>query len=57
MKKTVVSVHKEEELSKAKDYAEQLLQGIIAKLKEVDSHIDKFAIDWTVDRMPATTEI
>lgn len=52
--KVIVSVHKEDELAKAKEYAELLLKGIIENLKEVDSSIGKYAIDWTVERMPAT---
>lgn len=52
--KTVVEVHKEEELAKAKEYAETLLNGIMSNLEAVDSSIGKYAIDWTVERMPAT---
>lgn len=52
--KAVVDVHKEEELAKAKEYAEKLLDGIMSNLEAVDASIGQYAIDWTVERMPAT---
>ncbi len=52
--KAVVDVHKEEELAKAKEYAEKLLDGIMNNLEAVDASIGQYAIDWTVERMPAT---
>lgn len=52
--KVVVDSHKEEELAKAMGYAQKLMEGIITNIDVVDENIGKYAIDWTVERMPAT---
>ena len=52
--KSVVDARKEEELTKAFEYAKKLMAGIIDNLAAVDESIGKYAIDWTVERMPAT---
>lgn len=52
--KTIVDVHKEEELTKAMEYAQKLMNGILSNIEVVDESIGKYAIDWTVERMPAT---
>lgn len=52
--KTIVDVHKEEELTKAMEYAQKLMNGILSNIEAVDESIGKYAIDWTVERMPAT---
>ena len=39
---------------KAKAYAEAVLQGVLANLAEIDAKLSEFAVDWTVERMPAT---
>ncbi len=52
--KTVVDAHKEEELTKAMEYAQKLMDGILSNVEAVDESIGKYAIDWTVERMPAT---
>ena len=45
---------KEEEITEEKDgYALMLLQGVIDNRSQIDAKINEFAIDWTLDRMPA----
>ena len=39
---------------KAKEYAECVLNGVMANLAEVDGKLSEYAVDWTVERMPAT---
>ena len=39
---------------KAKAYAEAVLNGVLANLAEIDAKLSEFAVDWTVERMPAT---
>jgi N utilization substance protein B len=34
-------------------YAEELLEGIIMELELLDAQIDKYAINWDIERMPA----
>lgn len=34
-------------------YAEELLEGIIMELELLDAQINKYAINWDIDRMPA----
>ncbi len=46
--------HEPEAAAKARGYAQMLLQGIVANMKEIDGRIDEYAIDWTVERMPST---
>lgn len=46
--------HAHEAAAKARSYAEMLLNGITANMKEIDRRIDEYAIDWTVERMPST---
>ena len=46
--------HEEPNAPKAKDYALLLVQGVLAHKEEIDAELTKYAIDWTVERMPAT---
>lgn len=39
---------------KAKAYAETVLNGVVANLAEIDAKLSEYAVDWTVERMPAT---
>jgi N utilization substance protein B len=39
---------------KAKEYAECVLNGVMANLAEIDGKLSEYAVDWTVERMPAT---
>ncbi|MFP4020310.1 MAG: transcription antitermination factor NusB [Halanaerobium sp.] len=34
-------------------YAEELLEGIIMELELLDAQIDQYAINWSIERMPA----
>lgn len=38
---------------KAKDYAAGVLQGVLVNLEAIDAKLAQYAVDWTVDRMPA----
>lgn len=46
--------HEEENAPKARDYASDVLAGVLANLAEIDAKIGSYAIDWTVERMSAT---
>lgn len=46
--------HPEEDVLAAKEYAAALLTGVVENKEAVDSKIGEYAIDWTVERMPAT---
>ena len=46
--------HDEENAPKAYDYALQLVQGVLANKEAIDARLGQYAIDWTVERMPAT---
>ena len=46
--------HDEENAPKAYDYALQLVQGVLANKEAIDARLGEYAIDWTVERMPAT---
>lgn len=39
---------------KAKEYAETVLKGVVANVAEIDAKLSEYAVDWTVERMPAT---
>ena len=39
---------------KAKEYAECVLNGVMENLEAIDSKLSGYAVDWTVERMPAT---
>ena len=39
---------------KAKEYAECVLNGVMENLEAIDSKLSEYAVDWTVERMPAT---
>ncbi len=39
---------------KAKNYAECVLNGVLANVADIDDKLSQFAVDWTVERMPAT---
>lgn len=38
---------------KARAYAQAVLNGVLANNEAIDTKIGEFAIDWTLDRMPA----
>ena len=38
---------------KARVYAQDVLNGVLANNEAIDTKIGEFAIDWTLDRMPA----
>lgn len=38
---------------KAKEYAEGVLNGVLANMEAIDAKLAQYAVDWTVDRMPA----
>lgn len=38
---------------KGKEYATTVLAGVIANLATIDEQIGEFAIDWSIERMPA----
>ncbi|MDO5787095.1 MAG: transcription antitermination factor NusB [Phascolarctobacterium sp.] len=46
--------HDEENAPKAYDYALALVQGVLANKEAIDARLSEYAIDWTVERMPAT---
>ncbi|MCD7974747.1 MAG: transcription antitermination factor NusB [Phascolarctobacterium sp.] len=49
-----LSVRQEPHVEKAREYAEDVLKGVRERLAEIDEKIGQYAIDWTVERMPAT---
>ena len=38
---------------KAKEYAHDVLNGVLANCEAIDARISEYAIDWTLERMPA----
>ncbi len=38
---------------KDKDYAATILNGVLANLAAIDEKLGQYALDWTVERMPA----
>lgn len=38
---------------KARAYAQDVLNGVLANNEAIDAKIGEFAIDWSLDRMPA----
>lgn len=38
---------------KAKAYAQDVLNGVLANSEAIDARISEYAIDWTLERMPA----
>ena len=46
--------HDEDNAPKAYDYALTLVQGVLANKAAIDERLSQYAIDWTVERMPAT---
>ena len=46
--------HEEENAPKAYDYALTLVQGVLDNKEAIDGRLSEYAIDWTVERMPAT---
>lgn len=37
----------------AKEYAQDVLNGVLANSEAIDARISEYAIDWTLERMPA----
>ena len=46
--------HEEENAPKASAYALALVEGVMANKEAIDARLSEYAIDWTVERMPAT---
>ena len=46
--------HEEANAPKAYDYALTLVQGVLDNKEAIDGRLSEYAIDWTVERMPAT---
>ena len=44
----------EHEEEKASAYALALVEGVMANKEAIDARLSEYAIDWTVERMPAT---
>lgn len=38
---------------KAKEYAHDVLNGVLANSEAIDARISEYAVDWTLERMPA----
>ena len=38
---------------KTKEYAQDVLNGVLANSEAIDARISEYAIDWTLERMPA----
>ena len=51
---TALAEHEEENAPKAYDYALTLVQGVLDNKEAIDGRLSEYAIDWTVERMPAT---
>ena len=49
-----ITEHDEDNAPKAYDYALHLVQGVLANKEAIDGLLSEYAIDWTVERMPAT---
>lgn len=49
-----IAEHEEPGAAKAQVYALQLAEGVLAHEQEIDARLSKYAIDWTIERMPAT---
>lgn len=49
-----ITEHDEPNAPKAWDYALMLVQGVMDHKDEIDARLSEFAIDWTIERMPAT---
>ncbi len=49
-----VAEHEEPNAPKAHSYALLLVEGVLAREREIDERLSKYAIDWTIERMPAT---
>ena len=46
--------HEEPNAPKARAYAQLLVEGVLAREREIDERLSKYAIDWSIERMPAT---
>lgn len=49
-----IAEHEEPGADQAQAYALQLAEGVLAHEQEIDARLSKYAIDWTIERMPAT---
>ena len=49
-----ITEHDEGNAPKSYDYALHLVQGVLANKEAIDARLSEYAIDWTVERMPAT---
>lgn len=45
--------HEEEDAYKALEYAQALVEGVLAHKEELDAVLNEMATDWSVERMPA----
>ena len=48
-----VEERSDESAEKAKEYAQDVLNGVLANCEAIDARISEYAIDWTLERMPA----
>lgn len=48
-----VEERSDESAEKAKEYAQDVLNGVLANSEAIDARISEYAIDWTLERMPA----
>ena len=48
-----VEARSDKSAEKAKEYAQDVLNGVLANSEAIDARISEYAIDWTLERMPA----
>ena len=48
-----VEERSDKSVEKAKEYAQDVLNGVLANSEAIDARISEYAIDWTLERMPA----
>lgn len=49
-----IEEHKGKNVLLAKEYAINLVKGVLANLDLIDASLEQYAIDWKIMRMPAT---
>lgn len=49
-----VAEHEEQNAAKAQSYALSLVEGVLSCEQDIDERLSRYAIDWTIERMPAT---
>ena len=48
-----VEERSDQSAEKATEYAQDVLNGVLANSEAIDARISEYAIDWTLERMPA----